>query len=695
MNSRLSVMLMAKKSLRFIVLAIFVCSASAGFSETFIAKSPNNKIQLSFQLDKGVPTYKVDFKGKSLIRPSRLGFELRNKEGLHSDFIVVDSAKRQVHEPWEQVWGENRFSENRYEELVVKLAQPKSRRQMDLHFKVFDDGVGFRYVIPKQKGLEHFSIVEEKTEFHISQPMTAWWIPAFFPNRYEYLYSKSELYDLASIQVVKAMHTPLTLQAADGVTLSIHEAALTDFSSMTLNPIKGGLLQAKLVPWSDGDKVKAKAPMQSPWRTIQIGEQSIDLIGSSLLLNLNEPSKISDASWIKPSKYIGIWWGMHIGAYTWGSGKAFGATTERTKRYIDFAAEHGFSGVLVEGWNQGWDGNWIENGENFSFTKSHPQFDLKEVTQYARQKKVYLIGHHETSANVLTYEKQLSKAFALYKKMGVPAIKTGYVGHGQEITRIDEKKQIQKEWHHGQYMVRHYRKVLEQAAQNEIMLNVHEPIKATGIRRTYPNMMSREGARGQEYNAWGEGGGNPPSYTTILPFTRSLAGPFDFTPGVLKLKWNKSGKNQIPTTVAKQLALYVTIFSPMHMAADLIENYQGRRELNFIKKVPVDWQKTIPLLGEIGEYVVLARQDRNSADWYIGAITNEEKRVVTIPLSFLKKTLSSAGEWVMELYSDGKNAHYQSQPEDINIRSFNVKPEQAIKVYLAPGGGAAARIRLK
>jgi alpha-glucosidase len=481
------------------------------------------------------------------------------------------------------------------------------------------------------------------------------------------------------------------METADGLFLSIHEADLTDYASMTLAGSEDDTLLCDLVPWSDGVKVKASTPHRTPWRTIQIAENAGDLITSYLILNLNEPNVLGDVSWVQPGKYVGIWWGMHIDKYTWRSGDRHGATTERAKRYIDFAAEHGFPRVLVEGWNEGWDGVWTKEGDRFSFTTPVDDFDVEAVSAYAAARGIKLVGHHETSAAVDNYERQLEDAFAYYRSLGIDTVKTGYTGWGREIERRDEEGNlIGTEWHHGQYMVRHYRGVVETAAKYHIMLDVHEPIKDTGTRRTYPNMMTREGARGQEYNAWSIEGSNPPGHTTILPFTRMLAGPFDFTPGIFDLLFEEyRPDNRVNTTLAKQLALYVVMYSPLHMAADLPENYGDHPAFQFILDVPVDWQETRVLHARIGDYVTIARQDRDSEDWYVGSITDEDGRTLEMPLTFLEP----GREYVAEVYADGADADWESNPLGIQVYEMSVDRDTILKLRLAPGGGQAIRLR--
>jgi alpha-glucosidase len=642
-------------------------------------------------LDDGVPYYAVSRSGQDVIKPSKLGFVFKDAEPLNQNLAVVESRLDSFDETWAQPWGEVEEIRNHYNELEIDLEETtEAPRKMTLVFRVYDDGLGFRYELPAQDNLSDFEIMDEETEFALAGSHQAWWIPAYRDNRYEYLYTESPV-SFLSIRGLSGVHTPLTMETADGLFLSIHEANLTDYASMTLAGSDDNTLLCDLVPWSDGVKVKASTPHQTPWRTIQIAEDAGGLITSYLILNLNEPNKLQDVSWIKPGKYVGIWWGMHIGKYTWGSGAKHGATTENARRYIDFAARYGFPGVLIEGWNLGWDGDWTKHGERFDFTTPYDDFAIKELSAYAAAKGVALIGHHETGAAVTNYEQQLEDAFAFYRDLGITTVKTGYVGWGQGIKRRDEEGNlVGLEWHHGQYMVRHYRKVVETAARYHIMLDVHEPIKDTGIRRTYPNMMTREGARGQEYNAWGGEGSNPPEHTTILPFTRMLAGPFDFTPGIFDLFFDEYRPHgRVNTTLAKQLALYVVIYSPLHMAADLPENYEDHPAFQFILDVPVDWQDTRVLHAEIGAYVTIARQDRNSEDWYIGSITNESERTLETPLTFL----DPGKKYVAEIYADGADADWESDPLSIDIYEALVDSDTVLNIRLAPGGGQAIRIR--
>ncbi|UCE18535.1 MAG: glycoside hydrolase family 97 protein, partial [Gemmatimonadota bacterium] len=621
------------------------------------------------------------------IKTSRLGFILKNEPPLAYDFVVASKETNSVDETWTQPWGEKKDIRNHYNELRLNLVEPsKPSRKMTVVFRVYDDGLGFRYEIPEQPQLTDFEIMDELTEFALTGDHEAWWIPAYWWNRYEYLYRRSP------VSTMDTVHTPVTMETEDGLFLSFHEAALTDFASMTLERRGDCTLKADLVPWSDGVRVKTSAPMVTPWRTIQIADTPGGLITSYLILNLNEPNKLDDVSWIKPGKYVGIWWEMHLGISTWGSGPTHGATTENAKRYIDFAAKYGFDGVLVEGWNVGWDGDWIKNSDKFRFTEPHEDFDINDVVRYASEKNVELIGHHETGGGINNYDRQMTDAYAYYERLGVRIVKSGYVAHDREIKRIDEKGEEQGEWHHGQFMVRYYRKAVEEAAKHHIMLNVHEPIKDTGIRRTYPNMMTREGSRGQEFNAWSGDGGNPPEHTTILPFTRFLGGPMDFTPGIFDLHFEEANRpdNRVNTTLAKQLALYVVLYSPLHMAADLPENYEANLEpFQFIVDVPTDWQNTKVLHSRIGDYVTVVRQDRNSEDWYLGSITDEEGRVLEAPLQFL----DPARKYVAEIYRDGALADWITNPYDIEIEERLVDNGTMLTLRLAPGGGQAIRFR--
>ncbi|MBU1660896.1 MAG: glycoside hydrolase family 97 protein [Chloroflexi bacterium] len=680
------------KSLIVFLLPILLvqCRSSITLDAQERVSSPDGKIEVTFLLENGVPYYKIDRAEQPVILQSKLGFTFAEAAPLDQNLSIVNVETSTFDETWTQPWGEVKEIREHYNELRIELIETTpDPRKMNVVFRVFDDGVGFRYEWPEQEHLSDFEITDEETEFALAGDHQAWWIPAFWENRYEYLYRNTPISEIAS-DLVSAVHTPLTLQTSAGLYITIHEAALKDYSSMALAIGENYTLKCELYPWSDGSKVKASTPHQTPWRTIQIAENAGDLITSYLILNLNEPNQLEDVSWIRPGKYVGIWWGMHIGEYTWGSGPNHGATTENAKRYIDFAAENGFDGVLIEGWNQGWDGDWTAHGNKFSFTEPYPDFDLAAVAAYAAEQGVKLIGHHETGAAIQNCESQMEDAFALYQSLGVDTVKTGYVGWGQGIKRRNENGHLRGlEWHHGQFMVEHYRRVIETAAKYHIMLDVHEPIKDTGERRTYPNMMTREGARGQEYDAWSDDGGNPPEHTTILPFTRMMAGPFDMTPGTFDLMIAEKPNNRVNTTLAKQLALYVVIYSPLHMTSDLPENYEGQPAFQFIQDVPTDWQDTQVLHAQIGDFVTIVRQEREGADWYLGSITDEEARTLDAPLSFLEP----GQQYVAEIYADGAGADWESNPLSIDIRQVLVDSETVLTLQLAPGGGTAIRFR--
>ena len=655
--------------------------APASAQDQVRVASPDGRNEVTVETRGGRLVYSLERDGRAVLLPSRLGFEFRNARRLRDGLRVVDTARQTVDETWTQVWGEVARVRDHHNELRVEVAETASPgRHFAVVFRVFDDGVGFRYELPEQPGLGDFEITEELTEFALAHDGRAWWIPANRPNRYEYLYSASPVSRLDTV------HTPLTIEAWDGLHIVLHEANLVDYAAINIVGAGDRKLRATLAPWADGTMVRGRTPFVTPWRTIQVADRAADLAPSVLGLNLNPPNVLADTDWIRPTKYVGIWWGMHIRTMTWSSGPEHGATTETTKRYIDFAAANGFDGVLVEGWNRGWDGNWIVNGDVFSFTAPYPDYDLQALAAYAREQGVRLIGHNETSMGVANYERQLEDAFALYESLGMNAVKTGYVG---DRTREGHA-------HHGQYMVRHWRRVIETAARHGIMLDAHEPIKDTGERRTYPNMMTREGARGQEFNAWAADGGNPPEHETILFFTRMLSGPLDFTPGVFDILIESTTGSPRPpeqprlrTTLAKQLALYVVLYSPMHMAADLPENYEGQPAFQFIRDVAVDWEDTRVLDGKIGDYVVVARQERGGQDWYVGAITDEEARTLEISLSFLNPDQ----RYVAEVYEDGSDAHWLHNPLAIEISQRPVDATSRLTLPLAPGGGQAIRIR--
>ncbi len=643
--------------------------------------SPSGNIQASIYLtDQGQPAYKVYYKGALVVDESKLGFELDGLDSLRSGFSWVSHRRSKFDEVWEQPWGEQRLIRNNYNELKVELKEiAGSKRRLNLVFRVFDDGVGFRYEFPEQEELANFKIQNELTEFKFLENYTTWWTPAHAGNQYEYLYRETSLSD------VELAHTPITLKSASGPVVVLHEAALFDYSTMNLVKTSQFGLEAHLVPFSKTEDFKAeiKAPFHTPWRTIQIADSENDLITSYISLNLNEPNKLGDVSWVKPGKYVGIWWELHLEKGTWNQGEKHAATTENTKKYIDFAAKHGFNGVLVEGWNYGWDGEWWNHGGGvFNFTKPYPDYDVEALSEYAKSKGVFIIGHHETGAATDNYDRQLEDAYQFLEDHGMKAVKTGYVESGELLTN--------GKYHHGQHFVRHAEKVTKTAAKHKVMVVAHETVKDTGERRTYPNLVAREVARGQEYNAWSDDGGNPPNHTTVIPYTRLLSGPMDFTPGAFELTLPDKPKNQVNTTLAKQLALYVVVYSPVQMACDLPENYEAHPDaLQFIKDVAVDWETTQVIDGKIGEFVAIARQERQGEDWYLGALTNEKARELKLPLSFLKDDK----EYEATIYRDADDAHYQTNPGAYVIETKKVKNSEELSVSLAAGGGVAISLK--
>lgn len=659
--------------LLFLYLSIFVSLApslgQAKTNEPLSITSPNGELSIDFLLIKGSPHYRVFSGDEELIKPSQMGFHFKEQQPLLSNFLVESSSQQLIKKQWTKLWGQSRNVSNHYRELIVKLIENNSsNRKLHLIFRAYDDGIAFRYVLPKQTNLGKFAISSEETEFTFNSDHNAWWIPADYDS-YESNYQNTLLSD------IEAINTPITMKTQSGLYISLHEAALTNYAGMTLTKkAKQSLtLTSDLVPWPDGLKVKAETPFKTPWRTIQIGKTAGALIESNLIENLNEPNVIKDTSWIKPMKYIGIWWGMHMRKYTWHEGEKHGATTENTKQYIDFAKEHNIGGVLVEGWNKGWD-TWHTGLSVQDFTQAYDDFDLAEITAYGRKNNVALIGHHETGGNIPLYEQQLDEAMALYKKAGVHAIKTGYAG----------KMIPEGTYHHGQFMVNHYRKVLELAAKHQIMLNVHEPIKPTGIRRTYPNMMTREGARGMEWNGWSEG--NSPEHTVTLPFTRLLAGPLDYTPGIFNLKFDQQEQYRVHSTLAKQLAMYVALYSPIQMAADMIENYARQPAFDFIEQVPVSWDETRFLQGEIGDYISIAR--RQSKQWFIGSMTDEQPRNYELILDFLPLDIP----YVAKIYADSIETEFNRNPTAISIGKYLVRKGDSLLTVLASGGGQAVQL---
>ncbi|MCB0707183.1 MAG: glycoside hydrolase family 97 protein [Saprospiraceae bacterium] len=681
--------------------AITGCTSEpAPTATTLSVESPSKAVAIHFQLSpKGVPTYQVAYKDQLVIDTSSMGFDFKGQPSLESGFELVSQETSTTDETWNMPWGEQLEVRNNYNELLVTLKETNApNRSLQIYFRAYDDGIGFRYHFPEQEGVDEVLITDERTQFKLTGDHDCWWIPGDW-DIYEHLYTTSKFSkidaiakrnhpDLAQTYIPEnAVNTPVTMRAANGVHLSFHEANLTDYAGMTLKVDGENLLMESELVGSDllGGKVKRSLPFSTPWRTIQISDSAAGLLNSRLIVNLNEPNKLGDVSWFKPKKYVGIWWEMHLGKSSWdiASGK-HGATTANAKAYIDFAAANNIGGILVEGWNTGWE-HWIgfEDREGvFDFVTPYPDYDLAEIVRYGKEKGVELIMHHETSAAPRTYDQQLDTAYALMQELGIHSVKTGYVG-----------KIIPKgEYHHGQWMVNHYRRVLEMGAAHQVAINAHEPIKATGLRRTYPNAIAREGLRGQEFNAWASDGGNPPEHLSIVAFTRMLAGPIDFTPGVFNIKLDPyKDNNQINTTIAQQLALYVVIYSPIQMACDLIEHYEGQPGLQFIRDVGVDWNQSIALGGEVGDYVSIAREERGTGNWFVGAITDENARDIDIDFSFLPAGV----DFEAVVYKDGPDAHWDQNPTSLEIEKMVINNSTKTTFKLAPGGGVAISLLKK
>ncbi|MFT3845740.1 MAG: glycoside hydrolase family 97 protein [Lacibacter sp.] len=669
--------------------------------------SPSGKIKVSVSTDeKGQPFYTVQFNNITIIQPSKLGFVLKGNNDFYSGFEIKNTEEKTVDETWNPVWGEAKTIRNFYNQLTVKLNQKTTGRQINLVFRVFNDGVGFRYEFPQQANLNHFVVMDEMTQFGLGADHTAYWIPGDYDTN-EYYYTTTKLSGIESAMSASfteisskaffdknAVQTPLMLKTNDGIYVNIFEAALVNYPAMNVVLDKSSFtLNAHLVPDAVGNKAYLQAPFSTPWRTIIVSDKATDVVGSAMIVNLNEPCKITDPSWIKPQKMIGVWWEMHVGKSSWdysggqvGSQQQtkvpHGANTANVKRYIDFAARNGFEGVLVEGWNTGWEdwfGNWKE--DVFDFVTPYPDYDVNELSRYAKEKGVKIIMHHETSASVTNYERWMDTAYRFMKNHGMDAVKTGYVGY--IIPR--------GEHHDGQWMINHYNRVIKKTASYKIMLDEHEPVRPTGLHRTWPNLLACEAARGNEFNAWSRG--NPPEHETILPFTRLMGGPMDYTPGIFKIKmnyYNPSSTYQVHTTLTKQLALYVTMFSPLQMAADLPENYEARPDaFQFIKDVPVDWDDSKYLLAEPGDYLVVARKEKNKENWFLGAITDEQARNFTVQPGFL----NANQKYVATIYRDADNASWNDNPEAYVIEKFVVTNTTNLKLKLAAGGGCAISIK--
>jgi len=694
--------------LSFVLFFIFLCLlTNAQQSET----AALGKVKLEFNLDKsGTPVYAVYYSGKAVILPSLLGFKLDVDSMFFTSFRLLGTERKSFDQNWQTVWGETKIIRNHYTELTIRLqSQQSPGRLLNIIFRVFEDGVGFRYEFPLQPKLKYFIVRDELTEFNQTGDHKTFWIPGDFDTN-EYMYTTSRISEIDNQKMVEtstdicvriapdayAVQTPLMMKTNAGLYVNIHEAALINYPAMQLHVNKDNFsYRASLVPDTYGNKAYLHAPFKTPWRTIIVSDQAADILSSKIILNLNDPSVLTNTSWIKPMKFTGVWWEMQTGKSTWSysdfpdslgtDGKLIpngkhGATTANVKRYIDFASANHIGGVLVEGWNTGWEdwfGNWKENV--FSFTTPYPDFDIAELSRYAAANNVQLIMHNETSGSATDYERQMDTAFRYMNLFGYKSVKTGYVG-----------KIIPRGEHHdGQWMVDHYLRVAQKAAQYQVMLDSHEPVRPTGLQRTYPNWMASEAGRGNEYNAFSIG--SPPEHETILPFTRLIGGPMDYTPGIFKMKgYNANAPDrQMHSTLCKQLALYVTLYSPLQMVADLPENYAAHKDaFQFIKDVPTDWDDTRILGAEPGDYIYIARKEKGSENWFIGAITDENKRVAGLSLSFLDNGKS----YVATIYKDGPNADWKDNPESYSIEQYIVESNSSMQVQLAPGGGTAISI---
>jgi hypothetical protein len=697
---------------KLILAFILLLATSSMFSQTIT--SPNGSLTLTFALNtEGAATYRLEMDKKEIIQTSRLSVLLKDLPSFDKGFNILKTETNDFDETWEPVWGETSSIRNHYRELSVTLQQAAAEnRFLVIRFRLFDDGLGFRYEFPLQPGLTHFIVASEKTEFDLTGDHKAFWIPGDYDTN-EYMYNTSRLTEVNGLVGGTAneiharspaganfVQTPLMMKSTEGLYINIHEAALVNYPAMNLAFDKSTFkLISHLVPDAVGNKAYLQAPCTSPWRTIIVAKKATDILASRIILNLNEPSKIADPSWIKPTKYVGLWWEMHVGKSTWDyagsqdlnslsnqpdmkpSGK-HGATTARVKTYIDFAAKHGFDCVLVEGWNTGWEdwfGKWKE--DVFDFVTPYPDFNVKELSAYAKQKNVKIIMHHETSGSVTNYERWMDKAYDFMLENGYNAVKTGYVG-----------KIIPRGEHHdGQWMINHYNRVAMKTAERRIMLDAHEPVRPTGLHRTYPNWLACEAGRGNEFNAWSVG--NPPEHETILPFTRLIGGPMDYTPGIFQIKldyFQPGKKEQVHTTLAKQLALYITMYSPLQMAADLPEIYEQHLDaFQFIEDVAVDWDDSRYLEAEPGDYLTIARKAKGKNEWYAGAITDENARTATLPLDFLL----DGQVYVATIYADAADADWEKNPMAYQVNSWLVNQKSVLKISLAPGGGAAISVK--
>ena len=690
------------------MLMCLVCLGLAGRVHASEVTSPNGEMKLTFTLRDSKPYYSVSFRGKPVIKPSRLGYELHNAESLLEGFTQTGEKTSTFDETWTPVWGENKTIRNHYKELLVNLIQEKTGRVMNLRFRVYDEGVGLRYEFPQEGSkLNYFVVKEECTEFALTGDHIAWWIPGDYDTQ-EYEYSRSRLSEIRSLFKKKVtdnasqtsfsetgVQTSLQLKTDDGLYINLHEAALVNYPAMHLNlDDKNMVFRSWLTPDAQGIKGYLQTPCQSPWRTIMITDDARKVLSSHLILNLNEPCKIKDTSWIHPTKYVGVWWEMISGKGDWAYTSQFpsvklgltdyakakpsgrhSANNENVRRYIDFAAQHGFDGVLVEGWNIGWE-DWFGNSKEyvFDFQTPYPDFDIKALNEYAHSKGVKLIMHHETSSSIMNYEKHMDQAYQLMKDYGYDAVKSGYVGN--LIPR--------GEHHYSQIAINHYQHAIERAADYKIMVNAHEAVRPTGLCRTYPNLIGNESARGTEYQAFG---GITPGHTAILPFTRLQGGPMDYTPGIFEMQCSNGSRAN--STIGGQLALYVTMYSPLQMAADFPENYEKHLDaFQFIKDVALDWDKSIYLEAEPMEYITAARKAKGSSSWFVGSVTGLKPHNSTLRLDFLDKGKT----YVATVYADAPDADYKTNPQAYTITKGLVTAKSVLKLHSVAGGGYAISI---
>jgi hypothetical protein len=675
--------------------------------------SPNKQLSLKFELTAtGAPTYQLKYKKKDVVKTSTLGLETKDVPSFLTGFNVEKTEQSSADESWNPVWGEQKTIRNHYNELLVTLAQQAEKgRYIRIRFRLFDDGLGFRYEFPEQENLNYFIIKEERTQFALTGDHKAFWLPGDYDTQ-EYSTVTSKLSEIRGLMKASTtpnasqtpfsetgVQTPLMLKSTDGLYINIHEAALIDYSTMSLElDDKNMVFESHLTPDAIGNKGYLQAPTQSPWRTIIVSDKATDILASKLVLNLNAPTEYKDVSWIKPVKYVGVWWEMITGKSTWAytdekiqfgvtdykktkpNGK-HGANTAHVKEYIDFASKHGFDAVLVEGWNEGWE-DWFGKTKDyvFDFVTPYPDFDVKELHRYAASKNVKMMMHHETSSSVRNYERHLDTAYKFMVENGYNSVKSGYVGN--IIPR--------GEHHYGQWLNNHYLHAITKAAEYKIMVNAHEAVRPTGLSRTYPNLIGNEAARGTEYESFG---GNNPDHTTILPFTRLIGGPMDYTPGIFQTKinvYNPENDSYVHTTLTKQLALYVTMYSPLQMAADFPETYEKFLDaFQFIKDVAVDWDDSYILEAEPGDYITIARKAKGKDEWYIGGVTDENARVATISFKFLPKGKT----FTATIYADGKDASYDKNPQSYQIRKVKVTSKTVIKQQMAPGGGVAVSVK--